>query len=168
VQIHNVGLADKNAELTLTIIGDTVNSCFCREGYEVEARERIVVPVRRGDDLVRDQIIGDLVIKIDVEGYEVYALRGLIETIRAYRPPIISEACVNHLNRAGSDEQSYFDFFHALGYRAYEISSEYKGRKRNIRLRRINCLADHYRGKTVADILWLYKSYRSLDSRIES
>ena len=172
VQIHNVGLADKDAELTLMVLGGaTVHSYLCQEGYGLNAREKIVVPVKRGDDIVGDQIIGDLVIKIDVEGYELHALRGLIETIKTHRPPVISEACAHYFNRAGTDEYQYFDFFHALDYHAYEISSEYTGlvgrRKQNFRLRPINCLSDHYRGDSVADILWLYKTYRCLELRID-
>jgi len=169
VQLHNVGLADKDAELTLKIpVGGTIMACFCQDGHNLKAGEEIVVPVRRGDDLVSGHIVGDLVIKIDVEGYELHALRGLQKTIEIHRPPIISEVSPYYLQRAGTDEQQLFDFFHAMNYRAYEISSEKKGLfgNRDFRLRQIDRIAEHYKCETEADVLWLYKNYNALNSKI--
>jgi Methyltransferase FkbM domain len=65
---------------------------------------------------------GNLTIKIDVEGYELYALRGLIDTIARYQPPIIIEFCRRYFQRAGTNEQEVMLFFKKQNYEPYEIS----------------------------------------------
>jgi FkbM family methyltransferase len=171
VQCHNVALGELNTELRLKVLGGgTILACFCRDDHDVKAREEIPVPVRRGDELVHGQIVGDLVIKIDVEGYELFALRGLSETIETYHPPIISEANARHLRRAGTDEHEYFDFLNALGYQAYQILSRKRAPfgKQSFRLLPIRQLSEHHKYEAEADILWLWRSYPILQANIEA
>ena len=54
--------------------------------------EKVTVPVRSGDSLLREKgaVVPD-VIKIDVEGFEPQVIAGLAGTIRAHRPVIFFE-----------------------------------------------------------------------------
>jgi hypothetical protein len=109
------------------------------------------VPIRRGDDFVRD-VKGNLTIKIDVEGYELYALRGLIDAIGRYQPPIIIEFCRHYFQRAGTNEQEVMRFFREQNYEPYEISLRKLGIFNSTQL----CLREARAPlKDNADFLWL-------------
>jgi FkbM family methyltransferase len=158
VELHAVGLSDQDAELVLKILGGgSIMACFGENIHD--AREEIRVPVRRGDDLVRGKIVGGLTVKIDVEGFELFALKGLRETIRKYRPPIIAEVIPHHLKRAGCDVADVFEFFHALDYRGHQIEpkKKYRFEKPVCLLKQIDSLSEIQ--MSGADILWLPASY---------
>ncbi len=56
------------------------------------AWDRVVVPVRTADSVVRDDAARTPhVIKIDVEGAELLVLRGAVEIVRTFRPTMIVE-----------------------------------------------------------------------------
>ena len=120
VTLHNVGLADKDQEVTLAIPGGGTIMAHVQTDPAPDVRS-IHVPIRRGDDFVHD-VKGNLAIKIDVEGYELYALRGLIDTIARYQPPIIIEFCRHYFQRAGTNEREVMQFFKAQNYEPYEIA----------------------------------------------
>lgn len=77
--------------------------------------EATAVPIRRGDDLVAEAPSVDF-IKIDVQGWELHALRGLSETIR--RSPgvqIYLEFWPRGLRDAGTDPEALWAFLRAHG-----------------------------------------------------
>ena len=122
VTVHNIGLADQAAEMVMSV--PRGGSIMAHIGATVVfSDEQIKIPVRRGDDLVA-AVSGRLVIKIDVEGYEVQALRGLGKTIALNRPAIISELNAHHLQRAGKTEQEAIAFFTDRDYVGYAISTK--------------------------------------------
>jgi FkbM family methyltransferase len=123
VQVHNVGLADSQKVLTLNVLGNgTVLSTFATDGGDNRnVTSKISVDVCAGDDLFRGQILGRLTIKMDVEGFELFALRGLSGTIEEHRPLIVCEVNPDFLRRAGADVDQLFDFFHDRGYRGYGL-----------------------------------------------
>jgi FkbM family methyltransferase len=153
VAVHNVGLADKDDELTLIIPGGGTIMAHISELNSPSDARQIRIPVRRGDDFV-DKIRGRLVIKIDVEGYELHALRGLIKTINSYRPPIISELNPFYLQRAGADGHQAIRFFHDLDYIGYGISlhKAHPFSLPSVRLHQIDGLTDPF---IAVDFLWL-------------
>lgn len=57
-------------------------------------------------------------IKIDVEGWELPALRGGAATLSRCRPPIFAEVNHSHLARASADPAQLWAFLEAFGYRA--------------------------------------------------
>jgi FkbM family methyltransferase len=56
-------------------------------------------------------------IKADIEGWEMHAVRGGLETIRRFRPAIMLEMTGAALARAGDDLAGAFRALEALGYR---------------------------------------------------
>jgi FkbM family methyltransferase len=66
-----------------------------------------------------DPILADCspdLIKIDVEGFELGALRGIEGTLRRCRPPVIMELIGGHLHRAGTTVDEVRRFMERLGY----------------------------------------------------
>lgn len=74
--------------------------------------DKVVVPVRTADSLIRDGVPRPHVVKIDVEGAELLVLRGAAEMIAAGRPVLIVEA---HSARLVFDLQEW------LAGRGYQV-----------------------------------------------
>lgn len=55
-------------------------------------------------------------IKIDVEGYETYVIKGAIETIKKFRPLLYIEVCDENLKRAGSSSVALIKLLKSLNY----------------------------------------------------
>ncbi len=74
--------------------------------------ERFSVPIRRLDDLPEIQSAGRKIsaIKIDVENFEPFVLRGAVETIKKHRPLIYCELWDNN------NRETCFRMIQSLGY----------------------------------------------------
>jgi FkbM family methyltransferase len=80
-------------------------------------------PLRRVDGLIPDSLPIH-VIKMDVEGYEPFALRGLTETVERWHPVIICEFSTSALSGLeNTSPQGFLDDLHAYGYAVYEASA---------------------------------------------
>jgi FkbM family methyltransferase len=86
-----------------------VNREFATRTIQVERRRLDTLAIDRGK-------VG--AVKVDVEGHEMSALRGLAGIIEESKPTVIVESEARH--HAGSP-QDVFEFFRALGYRGYFI-----------------------------------------------
>ena len=91
----------------LAHLGDTEG----RKGVAHEVRLTTI------DEACRDFQRLDL-IKIDVEGWELSALRGGAGTLRRFRPAVFAEANASHLARSGTTPAELWGFLEGLGYRA--------------------------------------------------
>ncbi len=89
--------------------------------YRGEVSQTCTARIARADALPELRIAGDLVIKLDVEGFELRALRGLESTIDRRRPLLISEVNAEMLAMAGASPNALFDFMDLRGYRPFEF-----------------------------------------------
>lgn len=89
-------------------------------GFHETFRDRFHVRVVRGDEALSDRRSISL-IKIDVEGYEAHALRGLRDTLRRDRPALVTEVNPYCLGRAGSSVATLHAMLGAQGYHAFGI-----------------------------------------------
>lgn len=55
-------------------------------------------------------------IKLDVDGYELKVLKGAVDTLEKYKPPIITEIGYYTLNEAGDSPEEMIDLLYSLGY----------------------------------------------------
>jgi len=62
-------------------------------------------------------LIGCDLIQLDIEGYELNALMGAIETIKKYKPVICVELCEKWLNRYNNTSADVYDFLTSLNYK---------------------------------------------------
>ena len=96
------GLSNKNGLLTL--FSNSAASPYAsvikgfRDHDQWNLTQTQIVPVMRGDDLIKDIGLTEniAVIKIDVEGGELEVIEGLRETLERFRPFIISEILPAH------------------------------------------------------------------------
>lgn len=121
VKVYDCGLSDSKKEAVLRWALDGINPGGATLDDTVNnidhASEIIELDIL--DNYQFDRL--DL-IKIDIEGAELSAMRGAIKTIKKHRPVILSEIISEQLKRvSGGDETDYLNFMHALGYICYEL-----------------------------------------------
>lgn len=98
-----------------------------RSGFEVAGAlggRLISCEMRRGDDLLSAVLESDeavALIKLDIEGGEFAALRGLRSTIVRHSPVILFES---HKATGPGGSLEIFDYLGSLGYRAYYAVEE--------------------------------------------
>jgi FkbM family methyltransferase len=161
IQLHKIGLSDKAAQLTLNVIGGgSILATFGTVKAGPGVREQYSCFLVRGDDVLRGQIVGDVMIKLDIEGFELFALRGLEETIARHRPPILTEVVPHQLRRAGTDEHQLFAHLHEREYRAHAIHRKKRRRPPVLALRPIERPEDL---GDIFDVLWVPRSGSHFD-----
>ena len=68
------------------------------------------------DTLVRENHLNPALIKIDIEGFEMPALKGAEWTLRTFRPVVLSELSDPLLRSNGSSSKQLVEYLEGLGY----------------------------------------------------
>ena len=94
--------------------------------YDVtnEKRNRVQVNVVTLDSLLSDIDRLDF-IKIDIQGYELPALKGAIGLLKRFKPIVLSEFWPEGLKINNVSPQEYINFFYHIDYEIYSIDSFY-------------------------------------------
>ena len=94
--------------------------------YDVinENRNRVQVNVVTLDSLLSGIKRLDFV-KIDIQGYELQALKGAIGLLKRFKPTVLSEFWPEGLKINNISPQEYIDFFYHIDYEIYSIDSFY-------------------------------------------
>lgn len=94
--------------------------------YDVtnEQRNHVLVNVVTLDSLLSDIQRLDF-LKIDIQGYELPALKGAIGLLKKFKPIVLSEFWPEGLKINNVSPQEYIDFFYHIGYEIYSIDSFY-------------------------------------------
>lgn len=90
VRLFKCGLGDKNQKLNFILPGsENKGTGFFSEAF---GNNTIELDVRRGDDVLSEIRLEKLeLIKMDVEGFEVSVIKGLVNHINKFRPIIFME-----------------------------------------------------------------------------
>lgn len=152
VHVHRAALSDKREELQLRISDQHSGTATLAE---TEASDRsVTVPVLRGDDVIDG---APDVVKIDVEGFELRALRGMEGLLLRHRPALITEMIDQHLGRAGSSVLEVARWLSDRGYRASCITSYRPRRYLSERLKLVEVESPSDIGSHT-DVLWTHSS----------
>ena len=117
VQIHSCAVGERTDEVSFFVdLKRGGFSSLARAGRAEADVEEICVPMRRIDDLVHPAAIVD-VIKIDVEGAELGALRGSEELVSRCRPAIYFESGVEE--QMGYSHEALFKWFAERDYQVF-------------------------------------------------
>ncbi len=117
VRAESVGLSD--AEQTLEVRGaPRAGNWSLASAGDLTFRVRLL----RLDDYLEAHLVERLdVMKLDVEGSEVRALRGAAAALRRFRPVIVFEANPHWLGRMGTSIAELFDTVWGLGYAVHPL-----------------------------------------------
>ncbi len=116
VTANNIALGDKNEILNIFTDEKSTNpgsfNLFDRSG-------NTKVNCKIGDEVIKEEKIN--FIKIDVEGYEGFAINGLIKNIAKHKPKIIFEYDLDYQIKSGLPPNYIFDLLSPLNYRFFSI-----------------------------------------------
>ncbi len=123
VTLLGIALSDERAMMPLFgYSDDTFNSLFARpeqqlSHYSIDSTSPEQVRVERLDDVVlANKLPLPNVVKIDIEGAELPALRGGEQTIRSGRPVILIEYSVDNTANAGYERSEIKLLLESWGY----------------------------------------------------
>jgi FkbM family methyltransferase len=127
VTLTAAALWDENAELELLVAPSGLSGHNTLGGFAydtaLERRER--VRARRLDDILQEQQVSKVdVIKIDVEGAELRALRGMTQILETRHPWLLLELSDRSLQYQGTSSGEVVSFLGAKGYRLYSFDRE--------------------------------------------
>lgn len=80
-----------------------------------------LVPVVNLDEILKGYDLRPDLIKIDTEGYELYALKGMREMLGKHKPEIISELTDNFLVELGASARDILSYMKDIGYDCYAL-----------------------------------------------
>ena len=152
ITIHAMGLADSEGVLELK-----QNHSHTGIGTFAQLDPGTVVvstsvAVKRGDDVFGDDARVPKLVKMDVEGFELHAVRGMEHTLRRWGAPIIMEMNEHHLNRAGTGIGDLHAFLAGLGYSAMNIGMQ---RKRLGHRLKLTAVKNETELRACRDVLWV-------------
>ncbi|GJL91325.1 FkbM family methyltransferase [Hyphococcus sp.] len=159
IELHPCGLSDETAELTFRIINGgaetgTMAALADEELNAVTAEQR--VKVRKGDDV----LLGSLsparrtLIKLDVEGFEMRAVKGMLGVIDRCQPVLITE--YQHHLTPPDDLLALFDMLCGRGYAAFGIGLQRSGvLSHRLKLNPLQNAAELQGRTEKTDVLWL-------------
>ena len=109
IELHELALGAKTALETITFSAGNLGRALIVQGSQTSAGpDHAQVQVKKGDDILKDTKVD--FIKIDVEGFEMQALKGLVKTIKRCRPTLFVEVWQEN-------QLDFKDFLTAAKYR---------------------------------------------------
>jgi FkbM family methyltransferase len=126
------GLADSRAELSLNLFADD-HSGTCSFVPSAEVARTVKVPVLALDEtLDPDSLEGPVFVKIDVEGFEHRAAKGMPRLLGRPDVTVLCEVTDEWLRAAGSSAEGLVGYMRSLGYELQfpEIRYDYWVRER--------------------------------------
>ncbi|MBK9734235.1 MAG: FkbM family methyltransferase [Saprospiraceae bacterium] len=128
IKIFDYGLGDKLSQLPIYTSEDTNLHHGRHEGlsslYSSSERNILqeIIDIKVFDDLFLNQLDRLDFIKIDIEGAELYALKGMIKSIQKFKPTVLIEINEDTFNSAGYHTSDVILFFKDYNYSFYKIS----------------------------------------------
>lgn len=117
VRLEPLGLSDAPGKLRVQGSDVPGNWSVASHG----AHEFEIELVRLDDYLERHPVARIDLVKMDIEGSEVRALRGARQTLRTFRPALIFEANPSWLRRMGTSIGELFQTIHELDYTIHPL-----------------------------------------------
>jgi len=125
IKPYNIALGEQAARLDISMVenGNTGNGVILNDVLKAEAESGLfkveTISVVSLDDFARNKIERCDFIKIDIEGYEIYFLRGAREFIKKHRPIIYGEFSAYFIEKFGYSLQELSDFCQENNYTIY-------------------------------------------------
>ena len=70
----------------------------------------------------KNNIKDNIILKIDVDGYEMDVLKSLIKSLKKFKPIIFIEYASYSFEEYGSNKKEFFDFLKKYKYQIYDLN----------------------------------------------
>lgn len=119
---HKLALFEENTTLDLFVSSSENLGMSSIFHHDTESGEVEKVKAIKLDDFIEENKIKHVkLIKIDIEGAELFALKGMLETIRKFKPTLLIEISENVLEGNGIKSIEIFKFMKGLNYLPYTL-----------------------------------------------
>lgn len=125
VVANNLGIADEDKELTFYYYREGSGNASLSNLSERDDTEKVKVRVTRLDDFVKKNKIPVHFIKCDVEGAELFVFRGAANTLKKYKPVVLTEMLRKWAAKFNYHPNDLILFFRKLGYECFTISGKH-------------------------------------------
>ncbi|HIP32662.1 MAG TPA: FkbM family methyltransferase [Crocinitomicaceae bacterium] len=131
VDVNEYGLLDKEGEFNIYTTYETELHSGQHEGlssiFKSETRQEVeaTVQLKVFDEEYFDSLERLDFVKIDIEGAELPAMRGMVKTLKKFKPQLLIEMNKATFEDAGYSMQEVLDFLSELNYKPYNL---YRGR----------------------------------------
>jgi FkbM family methyltransferase len=98
------------------------DSFFCK---------KLIIDMITIDKYVKEKNILPDLIKIDVEGYEYFVLKGCKDTIKKFNPKIVLSYHPNLINQYGINQMDFFNLLNKLNLRIFDIDGNVPRKLKN-------------------------------------
>ena len=125
INLYNCAVSSENGKLEINI-GNNQNwgmSSISKHSH-LSGRTELVDMITIDDFAEKNDINQIDIIKIDIEGSEIFALKGMSRTIENLRPVILIEVLEENLLKVDSSKEEVFNFFFTRKYRAFLIKND--------------------------------------------
>ncbi len=127
IKVHEFGLFNEEKELQIYTSDDSVLNRGRHEGLSTifpdEYRNKFeeVIQLKVFDDLFLNELKRFDFLKIDIEGSELFALKGMQKSIEKFKPQVLIELNDDTYSSAGYSIEEVIDFFEKLNYSLFTI-----------------------------------------------
>jgi FkbM family methyltransferase len=124
ITTYNIGLSDKDDKLPFTIIPSNIGASRI-ESKNVDRKSNnkiIYINVKKADKIASLQKENISLIKIDIEGHEINALKGAEKIIKSNKPAILFEQEAKEIRNSSS---SVIEYLSGLNYSFYTIRKRF-------------------------------------------
>jgi FkbM family methyltransferase len=122
INIFNFGIADKSGEVEFYFNNDRPGATSMVNLLNREGIEKIKCQMRTLDAFVQEEKIDKIdFIKCDIEGAEYFALQGMINILKQYRPKLLVEMLRKWSAKYSYHPNDIIHFMKNLGYSCFEI-----------------------------------------------
>jgi FkbM family methyltransferase len=96
---------------------------------QLDAKETIVPTVSLDELVAEGRVVGTIrLVKIDIEGFELDAIRGMLKVLRDHRPVVLVEVNKEMLHARGESPASLFALLTSLEYRLEALLKPRRGK----------------------------------------
>ena len=121
-RLENLAIGSERGEAVFFAQGEALTGSLSREVTAINEQfqstevSEVRVPIQRLDDYSEETGTVPSLIKIDIEGFELEALRGAEKLLATHRPKLVIEVHPPQLEISGGSEEALFTFLDEAGY----------------------------------------------------
>lgn len=123
IHVHKLGISDCLGSVDFLYTPSCSGATSLKQVGQPAATEKVSCQTTSIDDFCREKALVPKLVKCDIEGAELLALKGGLKTIAEARPVLLFELLRKWSARFDYHPNDVFSLLHSLGYGAYTAGS---------------------------------------------